>query len=85
MIDSEPKFIQGVFGFTGAGYDNPVPLPGGTYTVAPGLNLYLEYLYGQVKQPGYNLLLGTANAITSPTIGQRVQTQYMGIGTALTW
>lgn len=34
MIDSEPKFIQGVFGFTGAGYDNPVPLPGATYTVA---------------------------------------------------
>jgi len=67
------------------GYSSYGIAAGGTYTVAPGLNLYLEYLYGQVKQPGYNLLLGTANAITSPTIGQRVQTQYMGIGTALTW
>ena len=34
MIDSEPKFIQGVIPFTGAGYDRPVPLTSASYTVA---------------------------------------------------
>jgi hypothetical protein len=34
MIDSQPRFIQGIIPFTGAGYARPVPLPGGSFTVA---------------------------------------------------
>jgi hypothetical protein len=30
MIDSQPKFVQGVFSFSGAGYDKPVTLAGNT-------------------------------------------------------
>jgi hypothetical protein len=33
MIDSEPKFIQGIFSFKGAGYSEPVPLTGASFTV----------------------------------------------------
>jgi hypothetical protein len=33
MIDSEPKFIQGIIPFTGAGYAKPIPLAGASYTV----------------------------------------------------
>jgi hypothetical protein len=33
MIDSEPKFIQGIIPFTGAGYTQPVPLAGASYVV----------------------------------------------------
>ena len=32
MIDSQPRFIQGVYAFTGAGFDHPVTLAG--YTIA---------------------------------------------------
>ncbi len=34
MIDSKPRFLQGVFAFEGAGYDKPMLLdPSLTYTV----------------------------------------------------
>lgn len=33
MIDSEPKFIQGIISFTGVGYAKPVPLTGVSFTV----------------------------------------------------
>jgi hypothetical protein len=34
MIDSEPKFIQRVMSFAGAGYAKPVPLEGACFVVA---------------------------------------------------
>ncbi len=34
MIDSKPRFIQGVISFVGAGYSHPAPLPSATYVVA---------------------------------------------------
>ena len=34
MIDSQPRFIQGVIPFVGAGYTKPTPLSGATFTVA---------------------------------------------------
>ncbi len=33
MIDSQPRFIQGIIPFVGAGYARTVPLPGGSFTV----------------------------------------------------
>ena len=34
MIDSEPRFIQGVISFVGGGYSRPVPLQGASTTIA---------------------------------------------------
>jgi predicted porin len=67
------------------GYNAYGVAAGGTYTVAPGLNLYLEYLYGQVKQPGYNLLLGAVNSPTLPNLKDKLQTSYLGVGSVLSW
>lgn len=44
MIDSEPKFIQGVISFVGAGYQRPVPLTGASYTVAADKRAQLLYV-----------------------------------------
>ncbi len=46
MIDSEPKFIQGVFAFTGAGYGKPVPLESASFTVAADKRAQLMYFRG---------------------------------------
>ena len=34
MIDSQPRFIQGIIPFIGAGYTKPVPLEGASFTIA---------------------------------------------------
>ncbi len=44
MIESTPKFIQGIFPFTGAGYTAPVPLGGPGYTVPPDKRCQTIYL-----------------------------------------
>jgi predicted porin len=54
---------------------------GGTYSVAPGLAVYLEYLWGQMHQRGVDLDLNIAGAATHNTI----VTQYLGVGTGLSW
>jgi predicted porin len=35
---------------------------GGTYNIAPGLALFLEYLYGEVKENNVNVITGAANS-----------------------
>jgi hypothetical protein len=45
MIDSKPRFLQGVFGFHGAGYDKPALLDAAlTYTVPADKRAQLIYL-----------------------------------------
>jgi hypothetical protein len=45
MIDSKPRFLQGVFGFHGAGYDKPSLLDASlTYTVPADKRAQLIYL-----------------------------------------
>jgi assimilatory nitrate reductase catalytic subunit len=45
MIDSTPRFLQGVFGFTGAGYGRPVLLDASlVYVVPPDKRAQLIYL-----------------------------------------
>jgi len=43
MIDSEPKFIQSVVAFTGAGYQKPVPLTSASYVIADDKRAQLLY------------------------------------------
>jgi outer membrane protein OmpU len=60
---------------------------GGTYTVAPGLVLYLSYLYGQRHQLGFDFNTGMANATEGTPFGtnNNVQAQVIAVGTALKW
>jgi hypothetical protein len=44
---SQPRFLQGVYAFTGAGLDKPVPLhPDLTYAVPPGVTTQPLYFRG---------------------------------------
>jgi hypothetical protein len=42
MIESKPQFVQGIFAFTGQGYDTPTPLA--DYTVAADKRAQPVYL-----------------------------------------
>jgi predicted porin len=54
---------------------------GAGYTLAPGLNLYVEYLYSQSHQGNVNLLAGT----TGSTANNNVHIQSLVIGTRVQW
>ena len=44
MIESTPKFLNGVYPFTGSGYDKPIPLgESARYTVSPDKRAQLIY------------------------------------------
>lgn len=53
---------------------------GGTWSVTPYLSVYLEYLWGQQKQNGYNLDLLSAGGAHN-----KIDLQYVGLGTGLSW
>ncbi|GAB0113115.1 porin [Acidisoma sp. C75] len=53
---------------------------GGTYTLVPGVNLFVDYLYGWRQQGGYDFLTGNAG-----TANNRVQAQLFGVGTQIQW
>ena len=44
MIESVPKYVQGVFPFRGEGYDKPTPLGAKTYTVPSSKHAQTVYL-----------------------------------------
>ncbi len=69
------------------GYHNQGIAAGATYTVAPGLSLYLDYLYGQVRQNGWNFQTGSQNATSGAThnLHSLVTTQYIGTGLGFAW
>jgi hypothetical protein len=54
---------------------------GGTYTLAPGVNLFLAYLYGDVKENGVNLL-GDGEAATTHN---QLRAEGLAIGTFIRW
>jgi outer membrane protein OmpU len=53
---------------------------GGTYTLAPGASVFLEYLYGHQRANGYDLYTNSAG-----TTGNNTRSQAFGIGTAFKW
>jgi outer membrane protein OmpU len=53
---------------------------GGTYTLVPGVNLFVDYDYGWRYQGGYNFATGNAG-----TDNNRVQSQLFGVGTQIQW
>ena len=46
MIDSEPRFIQGVISFTGGGYARPMALSSASFTVAADMRAQPLYFRG---------------------------------------
>jgi predicted porin len=54
---------------------------GATYSLAPGLSVFLDYLYGTRKENGYDLL----NSVAGSRNNNYVQSQLIGVGTQLRW
>ena len=54
---------------------------GGTYTVVPGLSVFLDYLWGDRKENGYDLLNNVAGANTNNV----TRAQVISLGTQLRW
>ncbi len=54
---------------------------GATYSLAPGLSVFLDYLYGTRKENGYDLL----NSVAGSRDNNYVQSQLIGVGTQLRW
>ena len=53
---------------------------GGTYTLVPGVDLFVDYLYGFRQQGGYDFQTGNAG-----TTDNYVQSQLFGVGTQIQW
>ena len=53
---------------------------GGTYTLAPGASVFLEYLYGHQRASGVDLVNGGSGDTNNNT-----RAQAFGIGTAFKW
>ena len=53
---------------------------GGSYAVAPGMNLYAEYLYGRREENGVNLQTGQLGAANKKTTAN-----VFGVGLAFNW
>jgi predicted porin len=59
---------------------------GGTYNFAPGMNIFLTYLYGHRKQLGVDFLSGAVSSgATQVTTHNNVQSQGFALGTQFRW
>ena len=62
---------------------------GATYNFAPGMNIFLDYLYGHRHEAGVDLLSGTAatgaTGVSNVRTHNNVQAQGIGLGTAFRW
>lgn len=66
-------------------YNDGVALGTG-YTLAPGLNLYAEYLYGKSHQGGWDLLAGKSNAtLDEGNVNNDVNTSTILLGARVQW
>jgi len=61
---------------------------GGTYSLAPGLSIFVSYDWNERKQPGYNFITGqgvTAAAPGGNAFNNKVTSQIFGVGTSFSW
>ena len=61
---------------------------GGTYSLAPGVSLFLSYLYSERKQNGFNFVTGQSVSAAAPqgnAFNNRVQAQVIALGTSFSW
>ncbi len=53
---------------------------GGTYTITPGVSLFLSYVYGTKKESGYDFVGGAAG-----TLNNKVRSEALGTGLQVKW
>ena len=61
---------------------------GATYSLAPGLSVFLSYLYTQRRQNGFNFVTGAGATAAAPggsTDHNKVIAQLISIGTSFSW
>ncbi len=61
---------------------------GGTYSLAPGVSLFLSYLYNERKQNGYNFITGQGVSAATPAgnaFSNKVTSSLISLGTAFSW
>ena len=62
---------------------------GGTYSLAPGISIFLSALWGERKQNGYNFITGSGVSATTgsggTTVGNKVIVSGASLGTAFSW
>ena len=61
---------------------------GGTYSLAPGLSIFVSYDWNDRKQSGYNFITGQGVTAASPggnAFNNKVTSQVFGIGTSFSW
>jgi outer membrane protein OmpU len=67
-------------GLTTGQQQNDGVAAGATYTLVPGVSLFVDYLYGLRQQGGYDFQTGDAG-----TEHNTVQSQLFGVGTQIQW
>ncbi len=61
---------------------------GATYAVAPGLSVFLSYLYQERKQNGFNFLTGQSASLAAPqgnAFNNKVTSNLLAVGTSFQW
>jgi hypothetical protein len=62
---------------------------GGTYSLAPGVSIFLSYLWGQRKQNGYDFVSGSGVSTATGSAGSlahnKVSVNTLSLGTAFSW
>jgi hypothetical protein len=58
---------------------------GGTFTVTPGVSLFLSYLYGDKKESGYDLIDGAVSTAATGSYGNATRVQALGTGIQIKW
>ncbi len=63
---------------------------GATYSLAPGVSIYLSYLFGQSRQNGANVLAGSTNvgaSLSNPNgnLHNQIDQSLIAIGTSFAW
>jgi outer membrane protein OmpU len=58
---------------------------GGTYTLTPGVSLFLSYLYGDKKESGFDLIDGAVSTPATGTFGNATRAQALGTGIQIKW
>ena len=62
---------------------------GGTYSLAPGISVFLSGLWGERKQNGYNFVTGTgvntASGVNGQAASNKVTVSAVSLGTAFSW
>jgi outer membrane protein OmpU len=67
-------------GLTTGQQQNDGVAAGTTYTLVPGVSLFVDYLYGMREQGGYDFATGNAG-----TANNYIQSQLFGVGTQIQW